>query len=212
MGQARLSVHVAPTLAGSGGLTLNDFVTDFGNWPTKVSAPPLQFTVNFFDATNHLIPGSQTPTIDTTVLRPDLWTALFSPPSGVQVTGRDPGEPYTDLPVISYPAGQIADWLQQHYASWAFASPKDFPLYQDLIGVLGNLGYVGQDGQKRSRERAQRAQGPSATRSSAASPSAATTSRPRPTSRRSPRCATTTSRARTYSGRSRCRRSTSTAR
>src|SRR4029077_4225958 len=62
---------------------------------------------------------------------------------------RDPGEPYTDLPVISYPAGKIADWLQQHYAQWAFTSPKDFPLYQDLIGVLGNLGYVGQDGQKR---------------------------------------------------------------
>ncbi len=148
-GQLKISVHVAPTLSVGAGSTLDKF-TDWIDWPATVAAAPLTLQAKFFNASNNaVVTGGGPVTIDTTVLRSDLWTALFSPPANVAVNPRDAGEPFTHLPVISFPADFIANWLKTNYTNWANNAAGGFPAYQDLIALLNPIGLADEADRKR---------------------------------------------------------------
>jgi hypothetical protein len=150
VGMFNLSVHVAPTLSGGATGTLSDF-PDFQNWPQTVINQGLDLEFTFANQTkSNTVSPSPTARIDTSVLNPNLWTALFSPASGIQYSARDASEPYTSVPVVSYPSDQVASFLKSTYTNLAVGSPKSYPSLESLQSIYNNgndpLGYVGPAG------------------------------------------------------------------
>jgi len=149
-GNLQLSVHVSPQLSGGATGTLTDF-TDFQSWPSVIGPSTSQSAaaawgnvhVVFTDKPGTVLKAITVP-IASNVLRNDLWQALFLP--AVQYSARDAGEPYDTVPIVSYPADQVAGFLQQTYTNLAVTSPSAYPMMQPLLGVYEELGYVGAQG------------------------------------------------------------------
>jgi hypothetical protein len=147
-----LSVFVGPTLSGGTTGTLEDF-EDFQDWPSAISPRDDQgnFGVIFTNKTGTILGRSIVP-IPTAALNSSLWLQLFNPPgtsppgSTVQYTARDAAEPYTDVPIVSYPANTVASFLKTTYAELAKSSPAAYPSIQTLLTSYGRMGYVGPDG------------------------------------------------------------------
>jgi hypothetical protein len=140
--QLDISVHVAPTLSGGATGTLSDF-SDFQNWPTVIGQEG-HFHVEFTNGAKASLGAAIVP-IDQTVLNNSLWTALFSPPAGIEYSARDAGEPYTKVPVVSYPASLVAGFLQSTYTNLTVNSPKSYPSLGSLLQLYGDLAYVNRD-------------------------------------------------------------------
>jgi hypothetical protein len=139
-----VSVHVAPTLSGGATGFLKDF-PDFVNWPQTLinqagSGLELGFTLTNQGRSETFTEAAQ---IDTGALQPALWTALFGDGSAVQYAARDSGEPYTTVPVVSYPSDQIASFLESTYANLVIGSPTAYPSLQTLQGSYDPIGYAG---------------------------------------------------------------------
>ena len=149
----RLSVFVAPTLSGGATGTLEDF-PDFQDWPSTITgqqrgAP--NFAVTFTDKSGTEL-GRVTVSIPAGSLNSQLWQELFNPPgtsppgSTVQYSARDAAEPYTTVPIVSYPTSTVASFLKTTYATLAKTSPSDYPSLQTLVTSYGRMAYVGLDG------------------------------------------------------------------
>jgi hypothetical protein len=140
----QISVHVAPELSGGATGTLTDFA-HFQNWPQTLLGSGQQIHLEFSDGGSTTTRTVQV-AIDTTALNPNLWQALFSPAGSIEYAPRDSAEPYTTTPVVSYPSGQVASFLQSTYTNLATSSPTAYPPTQMLGGIYGTLGYGNQDG------------------------------------------------------------------
>jgi hypothetical protein len=146
--QLNLSVRVSPTLTGGTGF-LNSS-THFVNWPTSVlnssGSPGVPFPMHvvFTDGASpaNTIGGANV-AIDTSKLNPALWTALFGDGSTVTYTPPDTGEPYDNVPIVSYPSDLVASWLRDTYTSLATGSPTSHPSTSTLGPVYGPVGAVG---------------------------------------------------------------------
>jgi hypothetical protein len=151
----RLSVFVAPTLSGGSTGTLEDF-QDFQDWPTAISPRTGQqyFGARFTNKAGTPL-GVATVPIPTTALSSALWLQLFNPPgtsppgSTVQYTARDAAEPYTNVPIVSYPANAVASFLKNTYTALAKNSPAAYPSLDNLLNFYGRMSYVGVDGMDR---------------------------------------------------------------
>lgn len=141
----QLSVHVAPTLSGGPTGTLSDF-SDFQNWPetlaNAVTNDSFEMLLTFTEGSDTYDYGA---TIDTSVLNAGLWSALFSPPGNVEYTDRDPGEPYTDVPIVSYPSDVVVGLLRDAYTKLITASPTSPPSLSTLGRTYDPLGYGSED-------------------------------------------------------------------
>jgi hypothetical protein len=147
---ALISVHVAPTLSGGATGKLTDF-SDFQDWPSIISGDAPNIRVTFENSVGGELADPYTAAIDTAALNSALWLELFSPASGIQYTARDGAEAdFTTTPVVSYPADQVASFLQSTYTNLAVNSPTAYPSLPTLQGIYSNgdnrLGFVGERG------------------------------------------------------------------
>ena len=76
-----------------------------------------------------------------------LWVALFNPPGSIQYAAREAYEStLTTTPIVSYPADQVASFLQNTYTNLAINSPTAYPSLDTLASFYGGLGYANRDG------------------------------------------------------------------
>jgi hypothetical protein len=149
-----VSVFVAPTLSGGATGTLEDF-PDFQDWPATITPHAGQAATGFaarFSNVGGTPLAQERVSIPTTVLNSSLWQELFNPPgtsppgSTVQYSARDAAEPYTDVPIVSYPTGAVTTFLKNTYTTLVKDSPAAYPPLQTLQGVYGRNAYVNPDG------------------------------------------------------------------
>ena len=115
-----LTVHVAPRLTTTGGAdsTLASF-PDWTDWPGHAQSFAVHVEI--------LSPGPGTGTYDvaSTIApdprRSDLWQALF-PPSTL-VRSRHDVDTFKNVPIVSYSASNVADYLRDNYVATALGSP-----------------------------------------------------------------------------------------
>lgn len=143
----QLSVFIAPTLSGGATGTLQDF-PDFQDWPSTIEAQQ-NFGITFTDKSGNVL-ARETVSIPTGDLSSQMWQELFAggnpPGSNVQYTPRDAAEPYTDVPIVSYPTNTVASFLKTTYATLAKESPSDYPSLAVLQERYGRMAYVGPGG------------------------------------------------------------------
>jgi hypothetical protein len=117
--QARVSVFVTPQLSaspGGGAPPHLSTYTDWVNWPQTMQGSPLKLKLNISLATDDLKRGGAVSVVaepDLTVLKPDLWTAMF-PADKTRV------EPYAienfnSIPIKSYHAAAVHNYVESLY-------------------------------------------------------------------------------------------------
>ena len=147
-GNLQISVHVAPTLSGGSTGTLSDF-SDFQNWPSLMSSEG-HLRLTFTNTGKSVLGTARVAAMTTSVLRNDLWQALFSPASTIRYSARDAAEAhFATTPIVSYPSDQIASFLQSTYTALTVGSPSSYPSAQTLADSYGDLGFGG--GEERNR-------------------------------------------------------------
>jgi hypothetical protein len=166
-----LSVVLSPELSGGGGTLAG---TDFANWPSTLTTLsqgqntsdgyyyPAYWDVVLSDSTGAtILEGSAD--LDTSALNSTLWTSLFPPSThyesantGQSRADRSQNSPQSSsplvddrfraIPIISFPASQIIDFVTGQYQQY---SPTQIPSF-DLISQVyapvtaGLIGVAGQ--------------------------------------------------------------------
>ncbi len=181
-GVFNVSVVISPELSGGDGTIA---LTDFENWPATLASWTQNGEANYYpaywdvlvsdDAGNTLIDGSVE--LDTSATNADLWASLFPPtttftgPDSDTAHSRAPGtaasrslidDRFRAIPILSYPARQIVDFVTGQYQQYSPTQVPDFAtiasVYADvsdgLIGVVGQQAVAAQ-----ARERAARSLG-----------------------------------------------------
>ena len=131
-GRLRLAVHVSPRLSGA--QLLSDF-PDWLTWTDLIRQHGLRIT---------LTSGGRTRTVavDTSVLRPDVWDAVFSHDSLVE---EFPVTDYDERLVVSYPSRQAHAFVQWAWRLQA-ARPVSTGERQGLLALLDDLVFRDQGG------------------------------------------------------------------
>ncbi len=122
-GTLKLSLYLTPRL--DSGATLADF-PDILNWPQQIVARGLKFQITC---------GAKNVTVaaDTSVLRPDIWEAIFTPTTFVEAYAFTD---YTKQLIVSYPSRQALSYLK--YATQFVATSRAND--NERIGPLDVLG------------------------------------------------------------------------
>ncbi len=180
-----LSVLISPELSGGSG-TLAD--TDFENWPETLMGfsqqennddgnySPAYWDVVVSDSGGNTLQQSILP-LDASQTNAELWASLFPPstsyeqPASSQSQSRSLAKPqdqvlvddtYRAIPIISYPATQIIDFVTGQYQQY---SPTEVPSFELISSVYasvteGLIGVVGQNSiAAQARERQARSRG-----------------------------------------------------
>lgn len=129
-GTLSLSVHIAPRLTNDTGNTTLAAFRDWLDWPATVSG--LTWQVQF---------GSARPvgaSVVSAAPRSDLWALLFGHSTPVPVMSHV-FTPLDSVPVESYPALNVAAFIEDVWTKVAATSPKEWPLLADLLTGTGGL-------------------------------------------------------------------------
>jgi len=126
-GNLRLSIYLAPRLEN--GATLAAF-PDMLTWPQSIQAHGLKFQITC---------GTKNTTVsaDTSVLRPDVWQAIFAPDTFVEAY-KIPD--YASGLFVSYPARQALSYLKYAYQSFS-VTPVGVDGRQRPFAVLDPLSF-----------------------------------------------------------------------
>jgi hypothetical protein len=126
-GKLKLSVYLAPRL--DSGATLAAF-PDMLTWPQTIQAHGLQFQIAC--GTKNV-----TVSVDTSVLRPDIWQAIFAPDTYVEAyTIPD----FASGLFVSYPTRQALSYLKYAYQAFSL-SPTEQDDRQGAFRVLSPLSF-----------------------------------------------------------------------
>jgi hypothetical protein len=136
----QVSVHVAPRLEA--GDTADHFLDE---WPALLGWPTALSSIAWFIDVDGGNPNSGVPaqyplqgTLETAI-----WDGIFGVrqdrPHGVLVQPRPPTEQFAAVPVISYPAANVAGYLEDTYGTIANSSALDHPTTQEIIRHIGQL-------------------------------------------------------------------------
>ncbi len=136
----QVSVHVAPRLEA--GDTADHFLDE---WPALLGWPTALSSIAWFIDVDG---GNPNPGVPAQYplqggLETAIWDGIFGvrqdQPHGVLVQPRPPTEQFAAVPVISYPATNVAAFLEETYGTIANSSALDHPTTQEISRHIGQL-------------------------------------------------------------------------